>query len=668
MNMPFSNTSYNDLKDELNLLNSLYYHSADGSPVSDEEYDTKYQILKKMEHEQGWAASDSPSFKIGIPPHGMKIKHTESMLSMENAFSDEETFFFFSGYTEEQFSLEPKADGLAGTLLYRNGHLITALTRGDGEYGEDITKKVLLIESVPRVIPVNDNDLIEIRGEFVIFTKDFELINQERVSKGLNPYKTARNAVSGTFTSKDDLDIIKNCVQFVAYGTTNWKEKNLIQQMNRVHHLGFTPVVQRLFYNLSEVLEAATAIWIAKETEFPYGIDGLVIKLIEPKHINELGCTAKYPKWAVARKWNNNIVTSTVKDIHCQIGRTGVVTPVATIEPVEIGGVSVERATLHNFKEVARLGIGVGSVVNLIRSGEVIPKILSVIPGDKQIEVKKEPSICPVCQSELMYMKEEDANLYCSNKLCKGILMARVEHFCSRKAMDIENLSEKTIEKLVEKGYIKTLDDVFRLDKDKLMDIDKFAETSTNNLLEAIEKCKRPQLERFIYALGIPDVGEKTSKMLAQFFGSFERFLATDLLELQSLRGIAATTANTILNYIRHPEVIEEIKDILTFVNPIFNSSIASTALLGKTFCITGTMLVERDILAAYLEKHSASVTTSVSKKTTLLLIGAEAGKSKVDSAIKNHVPMLEIANQTLDEIAHSIEREYGIVLRDVPF
>lgn len=658
--------TYRELKNDLLEYCHLYYGKGE-SPIPDEEYDIKYLELIQMEKAQGWKDSDSPTQRVGYSVEGIKIKHKEFMPSLDNVFNGAELFHFFSGYTEEQFVLEGKVDGIAGALIYnKNGQLVSALTRGDGEYGEDIFNKVVLIDSVPKTIDAKDES-IEIRGEFCILRNDFDAINQERTDKGLNPYKNRRNATSGTFASKDHEDVIRNKIVFIAYNTVNWSDIPLHLQLAKIQSLGFIVVRQWLFFNLAELEESLEPFWNTRETEFPYDVDGLVIKLDNPLAIRTLGFTAKFPKWAVARKWNTNIVFSFIKDIIAQVGRTGAITPVAIIEPIDINGVTVERATLHNFNECARLGIGIGARINIVRSGEVIPKILSVVHSDVKIEPIAVPSECPVCHSELMYMKEDDAILYCSNNACKGILRARIEHFCSRLGMDIEGLSEKTIEKLVDKGYLETLDDVYHLNKEKLLTIEGFADLSCQNLLTAIEKSKTPQLERFIYGLGIPDVGIKTAKIIAQHYGDMALFMNATLFDLQSLRGIGAITARNIIQYIES-QYGDEIRRLLKIVKPIFNQTVISKALATKVFCITGSMSVSRDQLEAFLEKHSATVTGSVSRKTTLLLVGQEPGDSKLQAAIKYNVPMLEVGDESLNRIAKGIEDLLGVVLRDVPF
>ncbi len=654
--------TYIQLKNEL-IEYTRQYYSDKGSSISDEEFDLKYYSLVSMEKKQGWKDADSPSNHIGkVIQYDVKIKHHELMYSMDNAFSNDEMFSFFAGYTENGYSLEPKLDGLAIELIYSNGALVSALTRGDGEYGEDILSKALLIDSIPNSI--NALGVIVVRGECVIMRSSFAKINELRIASGLNPYKTTRNAAAGSFTSNTDEDVVTNEIVFIAYGTTNWQECSLIERMTNVAVLGFKIVPMQMFFNLAELGEALETLWLDKERQFPYDVDGLVIKLNDAQLIKKLGFTAKYPRWAVARKWNDNIVTTVIKDIVSQVGRTGAITPVAIIEPVIIGGVLVERSTLHNFKECKRLGIGIGAKINIIRSGEVIPKILSVIPSDHVVEPFDAPTHCPVCQMELIYFSEEDAILYCVNVECTGILKARIEHFCSRRGMDIENLSEKTIDKLVDNGSIKTLDDIYRLDKDVLLEVDKFADTSASNLLEAIGRSKTPQLERFIYALGIPEIGEKTSKVISQHFGSMEAFLKTDASELVSIKGIADITAKAILSHIDIPEVFTEIQKLLEVIKPIFNKTTISTALQGKVFCITGSMQLDRTALGNFLEKHSASVTGSVSKKTTLLLVGKEPGDSKVNAAVKNKIKCLEIGDNTLQEITEMIELELGVSLQ----
>lgn len=659
-------TNYQDLKLELIEHNHRYYN-LDEPTISDEVFDRKLIELKKLEKQQGYADPDSPSQTIGsVIIHGRKVKHSEKMYSLGNVFSVNELNSFFSKYPNEDYCCEAKLDGMSGAVTHKEGKISLGVTRGDGYIGENITENVMAISNIPKEIP--SNELIETRGEFVVFKKHFDEINEERIKNGLKPYTTARNMVSGLMRSLDGKSVIERYVKFYAYGTTSWKNLNYLDRRKKIHELGFEYVPTLIIDALEKVEVISQAIKDAQK-EYEYEIDGVVIKLNSADLINSLGYTSKDPKWAVARKWNSEGVIAELLDIEDQVGRTGVITPVAKIAPIEIGGVIVTSATLHNYEEIRRLGLIKGCKIRLVRSGEVIPKVEGIYFDDKNdatiAELFQDPTKCPHCGFDVVAV---GVKYYCSNKYCGGQREAQMIHFCSRIGMNIVDLSEATLKQLMLKGFVRTFADIYKVTERNLLCLEGFAIKSAQKLLQNIQYSRQPSLEKFLVAIGIPNVGQGTSKALAKRFHSIDNLKKASLLDLIEIDDIGDKTAEDIVTYFKSEEVMKDLNELMEYVTPVYNVEITTDELLGKSIVISGSFNADRKEIGNILERYGAKVTGSVSSKTTLLIVGENPGDNKVKDAKKHKVEQLDLSGKNLSEVIDSVFEHLKIPKPHQPF
>ena len=656
--------NYHELKNQLIHLNNQY-HINSVSVVTDAEYDKMLIQLKAMEKAQGFADPDSPTQTIGaVIKHGRKVKHSEKMYSLDNVFSNNELNAFFSKHPNEIYICEPKIDGMSGNLVYKQGKLIIAASRGDGLIGENITENVMVIDNIPKEVDRKED--FEIRGEFVISKKDFISLNEKRATAGLDQFKTARNLVSGTMRGLNPNDVIERSVKFYAYGSPSWKDLDYIPKRKIIEEMGFSHVTSLIIDELDKVEFIAQTIKNA-EKEYPYEIDGVVIKLNSAALQASLGYTSKDPKWAVARKWNSEGIIVEVIDIENQIGRTGVITPVAKIPPTIIGGVEVTSATLHNYEQIKEMEIGIGSKIRIIRSGDVIPKVEGVVKEEKtpHFSIFEEPKKCPVCNSDTMFI---GAKLYCSNNYCFGQKLAYLNYFVSRQAMNINDLSEQTIKQLVYKGFVREPADLYRVTKKNLLALDGFADKSAEKLLQSIENSKTPSLDKFIVSLGIDNVGIKTASSLAKRFNCIENLIKATKFDLIEINDIGDKTSDEIIDYFKNKDNLKQINDLLQYVKPTYTSNNSGDELTGKTFVITGSFEVDRKQIGDVLEAYGAKVSGSVSSKTTLLIQGENPGDNKVTAAIKNNVPMVDYSGKSLSDIIDSIFIELKLPKPNQPF
>lgn len=657
---------YQELKKHLIHLNNQY-HNDNVSVVSDEEYDKMLVQLKAMEKKQGFADPDSPTQTIGSAiKHGRKVKHSEKMYSLDNVFSNNELNAFFSKFPNETYCCEAKIDGMSGSLVYKQGNLILAATRGDGLIGENITENVMVIDSVPK--HVDSDEDFEIRGEFVIHKKDFESINQKRVEMGLEPFKNARNLVSGTMRSLSSNDVVERCVKFYAYGTVGWKNNSYLTNRRTIEEMGFNYVPTMIIDGLDKVEFIAQTIKNAQE-QYEFEMDGVVIKLNSAELRESLGYTSKDPRWAVARKWNSEALITELLDIENQVGRTGVITPVAKVAPVEIGRVTVTSATLHNYEEIQRLGLVKGCKVRLVRSGEVIPKIEGIYFDDTNdatvTELFSPPTKCPHCEYPV---EQIGVKLYCSNQYCHGQIKAQLIYFASKIAMNIVDMDEATVTQLLLKGFVRTYADFYRLTKRNILALDGFADKSAEKLLANIENSKHPTLEKFIVALGIPNVAQATAKSLAKRFHSIENLRKANTFSLIDIEDIGDKTAEEIKRFFQNDSNIKIIDDLLQYVTPTYTVNSIGNELEGKTFVITGSFEVDRKEIGRILEAYGAKVSGSVSSKTTLVIQGSSPGDNKVKDAIKHNVPMVDYSGKSLTDIIDSVFQELKLPKPNQPF
>lgn len=629
---------------EINYHNYRYY-VLDSPVISDEEYDLMLRKLKELEERWGYILPDSPTQRVGAPPSEKfeKVEHREPMLSLDNAFSVEELIDFDArvkrllGTSEEiEYTVEPKYDGLAVELSYKDGLLIKASTRGDGYVGEDITQNIKTIKSIPlriegvSVVP----EEIDIRGEVYMNLDEFERINREREQKGEPVFANPRNAASGSVRQLDPSVTAKRKLHMACYGVGYCKGIEFKTQFEFIQWLKEArfpiPIFVRAVKGINEVVK------IVKELEelrksYPFETDGAVIKVNSFELQRRLGAKTREPRWAIAYKYPAHQGITKLVDILPSVGRTGVITPVAILEPVRIGGVTVSRSTLHNWDEVKRKDIRIGDYVIVERAGEVIPHIIGVVKDRRtgtEIEPKI-PEVCPVCGSKTVREIGEVA-LKCINFNCPAQVEERIKHFASRRAMNIEGLGEKTVELLHERGLVKSFIDIYKLRQQDILKLPGFAELSSKKLVEAIERSKRTTLSKFLYALGISQVGEYAAKLLAQNFRSLEDLYYVKMQKLIQIPQIGEKTARTIEQFFNNEEnikAIEELKRLgLTIENPDYMGKEKTLPLKGLTFVITGTLPKPRHEVQEMIEKAGGKVSSSVSRATNYLIVGEEPG------------------------------------------
>ncbi len=621
------------------------YYVLDNPLVTDEEYDRLYhEVLKFEKKHPDLVIPDSPTRRVGfaVLSEFKKAKHITRMWSMEDVFSLEELIEWVERVKKNvdnpTFVCEPKFDGASLNLIYDKGRLQKAITRGDGVEGEDVTTNALTIKSIP--IFIEHDKLIEIRGEVVIKVKDFEKINEERIKKGETPFANPRNAAAGSLRQLDSSITAKRKLFFYPWGVgANSLGFTLhSQKMQFVYDQGFLkpPFFQKT--PTVEDIQKAYELLISKRDEIEMMMDGMVVKVDEIEKAEQLGYTVKYPKWMCAYKFPAVEKATTIKDIILQVGRTGVVTPVAVVEPVNIDGAVVERATLHNFDEIERMDIRIGDRVIIIRSGDVIPKITKVLinfrDGD-EIKVKR-PTHCPVCGSELL---DEGALIKCQNLKCEARVVNSIKYFASKKCMNIEGLGGKIVEALYENRLVSSIVDLYYLKKEELLKLEGFKEKKAQNLIDAIEASKGREDWRLLNGLGIEHIGEVASKKITLEYGNdYVDLTREDLLKIE---GIGEEMAESFLEFMRvNREVVLKLQEIIK-PTPSKKHEIKDNPFKGKVVVITGTLSKSRDAFKALLEDLGAKVTNTVSKHTDYLLHGEHSG-SKYDKAKALGVEMID--------------------------
>ncbi len=620
------------------------YYVEDNPIATDEEYDKLYhEVLAYEQTHPDKVRADSPTQRVGgvVREEFTKAKHIKRMWSMEDVFSTEEVAQWLERVEKNvgkcDYYCEPKFDGASMNLLYENGKLLRAITRGDGIVGEEVTENVKTIRSVPLVIDYKE--LIEIRGEVVIRKDDFEKINEERLKEGETPFANPRNAAAGSLRQLDSSVTAKRRLVFYPWGVgeNTLPHKRLSEKMAFVYAQGFLkPPYERPCKTLDDI-EDFYQFLIQKRDEIPMMMDGMVIKVDEIEKQEQLGYTVKFPKWMCAYKFPAVEKVTRLLDVTLQVGRTGVVTPVAEIEPVNIEGAVVSRATLHNFDEIERMDIRIGDHIIIIRSGDVIPKITKVLTDRRTGDEKpiERPTHCPVCGSELL---DEGALIKCQNLECPARVVGSIIHFAKKGCMDIDGLGSKIVEQLVNTGKIHDILDLYSLTYDDLVDLEGFKEKKINNLLHAIAATKGAPLHRLINALGIEHIGEVASKTLAEHFGL--GIVDATFDELVAIDGIGEEMANSVLEFMRVNR--DKVLKLFEVIQPTVEEKTEAkeNPFKGKTVVLTGTMSRPRGEIKAMLERLGAKVSGSVSKKTDFVIYGEEAG-SKLTKAQSLGVPTL---------------------------
>lgn len=620
------------------------YYVEDNPVASDEEYDKLYhEVLAYEKAHPKEVAEDSPTKRVGgvIRDEFSKAKHIRRMWSMEDVFSNKEVAEWLARVEKNagrcEYFCEPKFDGASMNLLYEKGKLIRAITRGDGVVGEDVTDNVRTIRSVP--LGIDYPGRIEIRGEVVIRKDDFEAINQERLAAGEPLFANPRNAAAGSLRQLDSSITAKRRLVFYPWGIgeNTLEQPKLSQKMDFIHALGFLkPPYMQECKNIEEI-ESFYQELIALRDIIPMMMDGMVIKVDEVDKQEELGYTVKFPKWMCAYKFPAIEKVTKIKGITLQVGRTGVVTPVAEVEEVDIEGVKVNRATLHNFDEIERKDIRIGDSVIIIRSGDVIPKIIKVLTDRRDGSEKpvSRPTLCPTCHSELL---DEGALIKCQNLHCPDRVINSIIHFAKKGCMNIDGLGSKIVELLVKEKIIKDILDLYFIKPEDLVSLEGFKEKKINNLLQAIQESKGAPLYRLINAMGIEHIGEVASKALALEFGL--GIVDVRLEQIVAIDGIGEEMANSLLEFMRvnHDFVLQ----LFDVIKPAIEQKVeaADNPFKDKTVVLTGTMSQSRDAIKKMLEALGAKVSGSVSKKTDFVIYGEEAG-TKLEKALSLGVATL---------------------------
>ncbi len=613
------------------------YYVEDNPIATDEEYDKLSRACIAFEQENPTLSHpNSPNKRVGgfVLDGFEKASHLSKMWSQEDVFNTQELEDWIKRAKKVnnnlEFYCEPKFDGASLNLIYENGLLKQAITRGDGSVGEDVTNNVKTIHSIP--LEIKEKSLIEIRGEIVIRKKDFEKINEQRLANNEALFANPRNAASGSLRQLDPNITAQRKLFFNVWGIgeNSLEFTKLKDKMDYIYSLGFVkPPLQTLTKTVEEIEEVYHKI-IDSRDEIPMMLDGMVIKINDIETSEELGYTVKFPRWSCAYKFPAVEKTTKIKDIILQVGRTGVITPVASVEPTLIDGSTVSRATLHNFDEIERLDLRINDEVIIIKSGDIIPKITKVFTdrrsGNEKVILR--PTKCPQCNSELL---DEGTMIKCQNLDCPSIVVNSIIYFASKNCMNIDGLGNKIVELLVKEGKIKDILDLYSLKYEDLESLEGFKEKKINNLLNAIEKTKGTALHRVINALGIEHIGEVASKQICLEFG--QRVIDIDIDSLIALDGIGEQMANSYVEFMRvnHGLVLK----LLEIINPEIEEKkeVSENAFKGTTVVLTGTMSVSRGIIKKQLEELGAKVSSSVSKKTDYLIYGEDAG-SKYDKAI----------------------------------
>lgn len=617
------------------------YHTLDNPTISDQEYDKYIRELFDLEKEYPeYIREDSPTQRVGskVLDSFNKITHKIPMMSLSNVFNEDEVRSFDERIKKEnivpEYVCELKIDGLSVSLIYEKGKLVSAATRGDGVVGEDITENVKTIKTIP--LKINEEIDIEVRGEIYMSKKVFENINRIREEQGKPLLQNPRNAAAGSIRQLDSKVAAQRKLDSFIYHLPNPTEygiKTHEDALKFMEKLGFkVNPNNRVCNNIDEVMEFINY-QTTNRNLLPYEIDGIVIKVNNLNDQKELGFTAKYPKWATAYKFPAQEVLTKLTDIIFTVGRTGQVTPNAVLEPVQVQGSTIKRATLHNENYVIEHDIKIGDIVSIIKAGDVIPAVLGP-KKERRTGVEKEFKMitkCPICDSYLV-KKEDEADYFCKNEHCPARKIESLIHFVSRDAMNADGLGESIIEDLYNLKYIRTISDIYDLSKYKksIMELEGYGERSVNNMLEAIENTKKNSLEKLLFGLGIRQVGSKTAKILAKHYLNIDNLINTTKEELSNIRDIGDIIADSIINYFKDEKNINEINKLKEYgVNMTYlgqNESSNNPNIYGKTFVITGTLSVPRDEIKEKIEVNGGNVTSSVSKKTDVVIVGSDPG------------------------------------------
>ncbi len=639
------------LRREINEHNHNY-HVLDAPLITDQAYDRLFRRLQKLENEYPELLTlDSPTQRVGSAPasHFDSVAHEVAMLSLENAFDEVEMLAFDRRLCDKldhqgplAYCAEPKLDGLAISLLYQAGELKRAATRGDGRSGEDITANARTIAAIPlRLLGDTAPDRIEVRGEVYMEHAGFAALNQNQRQNDGKVFANPRNAAAGSLRLLDSRITASRPLSFCSYGIGLIEgadpPSGQYQQMRYLRAIGF-PISRQI--ELLDSIEDCLGYYrrmLKRRDDLAFDIDGVVFKLNDSRLQGQAGYVSRAPRWAVAYKFPAQEVTTRLLDVDFQVGRTGALTPVARLEPVAVGGVMVSNATLHNMDEIERKNIRIGDVVIVRRAGDVIPEVVAPVPRKRKGRLRrpKMPKRCPVCDSEVLQQSGQSAYRCSGGLVCAAQRKEAIKHFASRKAMDIEGLGDKLVEQMVEQKIIDSVADLYHLPLERVSGLERMAEKSAQNLLDALDRSKKTTLPRFIYALGVREVGESTAESLAGYFGGLDPVMDADVDSLQQVDDVGPVVADNIRHFFDQDKNREMVKTLVAegIEWPAIEVDRQAQTLEGKTFVITGTLEgYSRDQAAKVLKARGAKVSGSVSAKTSAVIAGENPG-SKVAKA-----------------------------------
>ncbi|GGH00334.1 DNA ligase [Polaribacter pacificus] len=638
------------LREELNLHTHNYY-VLDAPSISDFEFDMKLKELEALEQENPkYFDANSPTQRVGgtVTKSFDTVKHQNRMYSLDNSYSKEDLLDWEKrlqkvlGTEFITYTCELKYDGASINLTYENGRFVKAVTRGDGYQGDDVTTNIRTIKSIPLVIKKDFLQNFEIRGEIILPLAGFEQMNEERLAQGEDVYSNPRNTASGSLKLQDSSEVAKRPLDCLLYQvvTEDRKYPSHFQLLNAAKKAGFkVPETMVEVTNMAAVIDFVTS-WDTKRHHLPYETDGVVVKVNNLQQQEELGYTAKSPRWAIAYKFKAEQVTTVLKEITYQVGRTGAITPVANLEPVQLAGTIVKRASLHNADQIAKLDIRINDTVFVEKGGEIIPKIIGVDfskrPADSVPTVYA--THCPECHTALV-RTQGDAKHYCPNEFgCAPQITGRIKHFISRKAMDIDGLGGETVDLLRKEGLISNYADLYDLKVEQLTPLERMAEKSAQNMVEGIEKSKEIPFEKVLFALGIRFVGETVAKKLAKHFKSIDALLAADFESLIAVDEIGDRIAQSILDFSSDPTTIQLINRLKAYGVQLAMSAESmanqTDTLAGNIFVVSGVFhQLSRNELKKAIEDNGGKISSSISKKTNFVVAGDNMGPSKLVKA-----------------------------------
>ena len=646
------------LREELNQHNYNYY-VLDKPVISDYEFDLKLKQLQELETQYPeYFDENSPTQRVGgaITKNFQTVPHEHRMYSLDNSYSKEELIDWVKriqkvlGDVPLEYTCELKYDGASISITYENGKLKRAVTRGDGFQGDDVTNNIKTIKSIPLKLKGNFPDKFDVRGEIILPFAGFEKMNQDLIEIGELPYSNPRNTASGSLKLQDSAEVAKrplDCLLYFLIGN-NLPFKSQFEGLETARQWGFkAPKEAKLAHNLDEVFQYIDY-WDTNRHNLPYETDGVVVKVNSFHYQDELGFTAKSPRWAIAYKFKSEQVSTKLNSISYQVGRTGSITPVANLEPVQLAGTIVKRASLHNADQIEKLDIRVGDTVFVEKGGEIIPKIIAVDLNKRpeNTEPTKYITHCPECNTELI-RSEGEANHYCPNFYgCPPQIIGRIQHFISRKAMDIEGLGGETVALLYNNDLVHNYADLYELTVEQIRPLERMAQKSAENLVKGVENSKNIPFERVLFALGIRFVGETVAKKLAKHYKSIDALSQATLMDLILVDEIGERIAQSVLDFFDNQEnqnIIERLKqhriqfEVVEKINPN-----ATSILSGKTFVVSGVFeKFSRDDLKKAIEDNGGKVGSSISAKTDYVIAGDNMGPAKLEKANKLNIPII---------------------------